>query len=134
MINATTMPKTPNMPDCIFCKIIAKEIPAYIVYEDGDFLAFLSIDPETPGHTLVIPKKHYRWVWDVQNFAAYFEVVRKIALAQRKAFSVEMILSRIVGEEVPHAHIWIFPDRKVAEITPLKDFEGNTKKIIEALQ
>ena len=124
--------------DCIFCKIAAKEIPAHIVYENADFLAFLDINPQSPGHVQVIPKKHYRWVWDVPEtdgrFVAYFEVARKIALAQRKAFGVDMILSRIVGDEVPHAHIWIFPDRKAMESAKLKDFERNAGKIIKALQ
>lgn len=131
------MSDTNIVPSCIFCKIVAKEIPAHIVYEDNDFLAFLDIHPQSPGHVQVIPKKHYRWVWDVPNdggmFAAYFEVARKIALAERKAFGVDMILSRIVGDEVPHAHIWIFPDRTAARTAKLEDFEGNAKKIIGAL-
>ena len=119
------------MKDCIFCKIVNKEIPAYIVYEDDDFLAFLDIHPHTPGHVQVIPKKHCRWVWDLPNIGEYFEVVRKIALAQRKAFDTEWILSKIVGDEVPHAHIWVFPNSEVK--TNRHDLEGNAKKLIEAL-
>lgn len=118
--------------NCIFCKIVNKEIPAEVVYEDDKFLAFLDIRPHSPGHTQVIPKQHYRWVWDVPNTHEYFDVAKKIALAQRKAFNTDFILSRIVGDEVPHAHIWVFPNREV-EGDP-KDFEGNKKKIIEALQ
>lgn len=86
------------MENCIFCKIIKKEIPAEIVYEDKDFIAFLDINPQSPGHCQVIPKKHVRWVWDYENVGAYFEVAKKIALAQRKAFNTEFILSRVVGE------------------------------------
>lgn len=97
------------MTDCIFCKIVSKEIPAHIVYEDENFMAFLDIRPISVGHTLVIPKEHYRWVWDVKNIGEYFEIVRRIAQAQRKAFSSEQIISKIVGEEVPHAHVWIYP-------------------------
>lgn len=115
------------MKDCVFCRIIAGEIPAQKVYEDDSFLAFLSIDPVSPGHTLVIPKQHYRWVWDVPNAGAYFEAARKIALAQKKAFSTDMILSRIVGEEVPHAHIWIYPDPATRD--DKKDLPGNAEKI-----
>jgi histidine triad (HIT) family protein len=115
------------MADCVFCKIVAKEIPAKAVYEDADFLAFLSIQPESPGHTLVIPKKHYRWVWDVPNVGAYFEVARKVAVAQQKAFGTDFILSRIVGEEVPHAHIWIFPNKDVTG--DKADLEGNKNRI-----
>lgn len=120
-----------NSNNCIFCKIVAKQIPAEIVYEDADFLAFLSIQPMTPGHTLIIPKQHYRWVWDVPEgkAGAYFEVARKVALAQKKAFDVEMVLSKIVGEEVPHAHIWIYPD-KAADLRFNKaDLTGNAARI-----
>lgn len=113
--------------NCIFCKIVAKEIPSHVVYEDKDFLAFLDINPQSPGHTQVIPKKHYRWVWDVPNAGDFFEVAKKIALAQRKAFNTDFILSRIIGDEVPHAHIWVFPNDKVKG--DKKDFAGNAEKI-----
>jgi len=120
------------MPDCIFCKIIKKEILAHIVYEDDEFLAFLDIHPQAPGHAQVIPKEHIRWVWDHPNVGKYFEVVKKIALAQRKAFDTDFILSRIVGDEVPHAHIWVFPN---AEVRGNKmDFEENKKKILGSLE
>jgi histidine triad (HIT) family protein len=118
--------------NCIFCKIVKGEIPSHKVYEDENFLAFLSIEPESPGHTLVIPKEHYRWVWGVPNVGEYFEVAKKIALAQQKAFDTDWILSKIVGEEIPHAHIWVFPNDKVKG--DKKDFETNAKKIIENLQ
>ncbi len=127
------------MNSCIFCKIVSKEIPAHIVYEDTNFLAFLDIHPQSPGHTLVIPKKHYRWVWDVPidtisspNITEYFTVVSKIALAQRKAFKQEMILSKIVGEEVPHAHVWVFPSSDAEG--DKNDFETNKNKIIKAIK
>lgn len=122
------------MKDCIFCKIVRKEIPSTNVYEDEDFLAFLDIRPLSPGHTLIIPKEHYRWVWDVPNVGAYFEVVKKIALAQQRAFgTIEEIHSKVVGEEVAHAHVWLFPDPKRA-VGDAKDFEGNAEKIRSALQ
>jgi len=122
------------MNDCIFCKIIAGDIPAHKVYEDDDFLAFLDINPLSPRHTLVIPKTHYRWVWDVPaqagvpgNTGDYFRVVQKIALAQKKAFNTDFVLAKIVGEDVHHAHIWVYPDKSVEGNA--KDFAGNTEKI-----
>ena len=118
-------------PNCTFCKIINGEIPAHTVYEDADFLAFLDINPQSPGHTQVIPKKHYCWVWDIPNAGAYFEVVKKIALAQKKAFGTDFILSKIIGDEVPHAHIWVFPDPKISG--DKKDFESNAEKIRETI-
>ena len=120
------------MDSCIFCKIVAKEIPTHVVYEDDNFLAFLDIHPQSPGHTLVIPKKHYRWVWDVPQLSDYFNVVSKIALAQRKAFSQEHILSKIVGEEIHHAHIWVFPSD--ATEGDKSDFEGNKEKLRKAIE
>ncbi len=121
----------PHDENCIFCKIISGTIPSYKVYEDDKFLAFLDIHPRAPGHTQVIPKDHYRWVWDVPNVGEYFEVVRKIAKAQQKAFNTELIRSQIFGEEINHAHIWIWPnDESVGES---EDFNGNTEKIMAAL-
>ncbi len=119
------------MNNCIFCKIIKREVPADIVYEDNNFIVFLSIDPRSPGHSLIVPKTHYRWVWDVPNSGEYFEVARKIALAQRKAFNTEEIWSKVIGEEVPHAHIWIFP--RPGKEAGLKDFKVNRDKIIANL-
>ena len=115
------------MNDCIFCKIVKGEIPSYKVYEDENFLAFLDINPQSPGHTQVIPKTHYRWVWDVPNAGEYFEIAKKIALAQQKAFDTDFILSKTVGDEVSHAHIWIFPNSTV--LGNKKDFVVNAEKI-----
>jgi histidine triad (HIT) family protein len=120
------------MPSCIFCNIISKEIPSHIVYEDNEFMAFMDIHPISPGHTLVVPKKHYRWVWDVPNTKEYFEVVKRIALAQRRAFKTDAISIKIIGEEIPHAHVWVFPNPDKVE-GETSDFEGNKKKIIENL-
>lgn len=119
------------MNNCIFCKIISGDIPLHKVYEDDNFLAFLDINPQSPGHTQVIPKKHIRWVWDVPNVGEYFEVVRKIAKAQQKAFNTEWVLSKIVGDEIEHAHIWVYPNHNVKG--EKKDFELNAKKIKDNL-
>lgn len=119
------------MNDCIFCKIVKKEIPAEIVYEDNDFIAFLDIHPQSPGHCQVIPKKHVRWVWDYSDVGAYFEIVKKIAEAQRSAFDTDWVLSKIVGDEVHHAHIWVFPNDKVKG--DKNDFKKNAEKIKKAL-
>ncbi len=116
---------------CVFCKIVSGQIPSHQVYEDENFLAFLDINPQSPGHTQVIPKKHYRWVWDVPNAGEYFEVARKIAKALQKAFNTDFILSRIVGDEVEHAHIWVFPNSGVEG--DKNDFKTNAEKIIRSL-
>lgn len=124
-----TESKNSDGASCIFCKIVKGEIPSYKVYEDDNFLAFLDINPQSPGHTQIIPKKHVRWVWDVESAGEYFEVAKKVALAQQKAFNTDWILSKIVGDEVPHAHIWVFPNKDVSG--DKKDFETNLKLIKE---
>ena len=118
------------MDNCIFCKIVKKEIPAQIVYEDNEFLAFLDINPREPGHVQVIPKKHYRWVWDVHNIGKYFEVVKKIALAQKKAFKCDLIRSQVYGDEVAHAHVWVWPENG----TGSKNLEQNREILIKNLK
>ncbi len=124
------------MENCIFCKIVKKEIPVNIVYEDENFIAFIDINPTAPGHCQVIPKKHYRWVWDLPaqagvpgSIGEYFEVAQKIAKAQMKAFDTDWVLSKIVGEDVEHAHIWVYPNSNIKG--DKKDFEGNAEKLRE---
>lgn len=95
------------MDNCIFCKIAQGNIPCYKIYEDNTFLAFLDARPRSQGHTLVIPKTHYRWVWDVQE--NYSLVVNKVANALKKAFTTDFVVSFVIGEEVPHAHIHLVP-------------------------
>ena len=95
--------------DCIFCKIISGKIPSFKVYEDDDFFAFLDIRPLNPGHTLIVPKMHCRWVWDCENIGKYFEVVAKIASAIKIAMSTDYVVSLIFGEEILHAHVWLVP-------------------------
>jgi histidine triad (HIT) family protein len=120
------------MTDCLFCKIVTGEIPAYKIYEDDGFLAFLDIRPQSPGHLLIIPKVHYRWVWDVPAQTEYFALATKLATILRQTFKTEAIRLKIVGEEVPHAHIWLFPDPNIAG--DKNDLTGNQAKILENLR
>ena len=129
------------MSECIFCKIVAKKIPAEIVYEDNNFLAFLDINPRSPGHCQVIPKQHFRWVWDLPagrqacpNAGEYFVVAQKVAHAIQKSFNQPAVWSRITGEEIEHAHVWLFPDPREGKTSDGKsDFAGNAEKIKKAL-
>lgn len=114
--------------DCIFCKIVKGELPCYKIYEDKDFLALLDIKPRNPGHVLIIPKKHYRWVWDVPNLDEYYKVVGKIVSALKKALNTDWIVSLVWGEEVLHAHVWLIPRFKNDDIEfPFK--ESTIKKL-----
>lgn len=128
--------KLSEYKDCIFCKIINGELPSYKIYEDDEFLAFLDIFPPVEGYTLVVPKKHYRWVWDVENIGRYFEVCKKIALHFQKVTKNKLVFSMTIGEEVPHAHVRIIPGNdekfneefyKFLDITRTQDMLGQDK-------
>ncbi|MEM5797678.1 MAG: HIT domain-containing protein [Candidatus Aenigmatarchaeota archaeon] len=94
---------------CIFCAIVENQIPSFKVYEDDKFLAFLDIRPVNKGHTLVIPKKHYRWTYDVDDFGAYCEVAKKVALAVINSLEAKFVQFVTAGLEIPHAHIHVVP-------------------------
>jgi len=96
-------------PDCIFCKIARNEIPSYKIYEEDNFLAFLDINPTSEGHTVVIQKNHYGYVWDVENIGDYMKVCKKIAEHFRKVIKNKIVYSIIHGEGVEHAHIHLIP-------------------------
>jgi histidine triad (HIT) family protein len=99
------------MDDSIFTKIIRGEIPSYKVYEDDMTLAFLDIHPKQPGHTLVIPKKQVDFVWDLANedYQAVMATVKKVALRIRDVLGRPYVGELVVGIEVPHAHIHVYP-------------------------
>ncbi len=96
------------MKDCLFCKIVRDELPAIKVYEDDLFIGFMDIFPKAKGHTLVIPKEHHRWVYDVPQFEAYWGAARKITTAIQKGLGPKWISYFTYGA-VPHAHIHILP-------------------------
>jgi len=95
--------------DCVFCKIAKKEIPSNIVWEDENFIAFFDIKPLSKGHTLIIPKKHFRWVWDVENYSEYFEKVKEVKKILDEKYKPLWTELKIMGNEIPHAHIHLIP-------------------------
>ncbi len=97
------------MDDCIFCKIVKGEIPCYKIYEDEYFLAFLDISEFTPGHTLVIPKKHYRFIWNVDDISGYAQAVKKICSHYTEVLGYKYVDTLSFGRMVPHAHIHLVP-------------------------
>ena len=102
--------------DCVFCRIVAGELPAEKVYEDGDVVAFMDINPVAKGHTLVVPKAHSDPITDTPDdvLAKVIAVVRKVARAQFQALraegvSVSQANGRAAGQEVPHIHFHVIP-------------------------
>lgn len=99
------------MEDTVFHKIVRGEIPCYKIYEDDNYLAFLDKFPLAYAHTLVIPKKYYKYVWDLpeDEIGEYFKVCSKIARYFQKVSGKDVVYSFILGSGVPYAHIHIIP-------------------------
>lgn len=105
------------MTDCIFCKIIAGAIPSYTVYEDDVVKAFLDISQGTPGHTLVVPKKHVKdlFAYDEDLAAAVFSRLPKIARAVKKSnpaikgMNIINNNGEVAYQSVFHSHIHLVP-------------------------
>lgn len=102
--------------DCVFCKIIAGEIATHKVYEDDATLAFLDIQPNHPGHTLVIPKDHVENIYGIsdESLCRVMMTVRKVAIAVKNgvdADGINIIMNNesAAGQEVFHAHIHVIP-------------------------
>lgn len=90
----------------IFSKIIAGEIPCYKIYEDEKTFAFLDIHPETPGHTLVVPKNEVDKIYDLpmEDYLAVMKTVKMLAKRMEEVFG-ERTLLKVIGTDVPHAHV-----------------------------
>lgn len=109
------------MNDCIFCKIINKEIPSTIVYEDDEILAFRDINPVSPVHILVIPKKHISSLIDLKEddelvVGKIYTVINKIAKQEGikdKGFRVVVNCGEDGGQEVKHLHFHILGGKKL---------------------
>lgn len=103
------------MENCIFCKIIAGDIPSHKIYEDEHVYAFLDINPSTKGHTLVIPKNHCIDIYDMdaETAANTFQAIPKIANAIKAAFN-PIGLNIVNNNQKPHQvvfhyHIHLIP-------------------------
>jgi histidine triad (HIT) family protein len=106
--------------ECIFCKIIKKEIPAYIVWENHNSLAFLDINPIKPGHILLIPKIHCEDIFEM-NEEAYQQLLataKQLIPHLKKATSAKRIGMIVEGFGVAHAHIHFVPVNFGNELNP----------------
>ena len=95
----------------VFTRIIAGELPAHFVWQDDSCVAFLSIEPLRPGHTLVVPRVEVdHWIdLDADTVAALMRVARRIARAQQAVYRPTRVGLMIAGLEVPHAHVHVSP-------------------------
>ena len=95
----------------IFTKIIQGEIPSYKIAEDENYFAFLDINPNAKGHTLVIPKKEVNKIFDLDKemYSGLMDFSYRVAKALEKAVPCERIGMSVIGLEVPHVHVHLIP-------------------------
>lgn len=106
--------------ECIFCKIVRKEIPAYIFYEDEISIAFLDINPRSKGMSIIIPKKHYSNFDD--DLKTSIEILKRsllIAKGIKDVLNSAFINIAILPSQIPHFHIRIYPISDLKKEIPL---------------
>ncbi len=127
---------------CVFCDIVRGDNPHHIVYEDAEYLGFLDKYPLNPGHTQLIPKQHYRWVWDMDSadLGFLFMKARRVAKALQKVMNTDWVIADTGGIGVPHAHVHLvprfeddghgeLPDPKILREIPEPEMEDIAKRI-----
>ena len=122
----------------VFTKIINGDIPAHKIYEDAKTLAFLDIHPESKGHVLVIPKLEVDKIYDLPDadYDALMHTVKKLSRHLEKKLGTR-ILWKVVGTDVPHAHVHLMPldpnwqYGKTLDLTPEEFEEIRTKLALE---
>lgn len=114
------------MADSIFTKIIKGEIPCHKIYEDGRTFAFLDIHPKTPGHTLVVPKRQVEFVWDLddEDYQAVMATAKKVAQKLRAVLGQPYVGELVIGIDVPHAHVHVYPFATVEESRYIPDLDA----------
>lgn len=101
---------------CVFCKIIARKESAEIIYEDKLCVAFLDKHPQTPGHIQLIPKDHFRWIYEVPYIGELFTTAAIIIRGIIPVLGADHVTLATYGIEITHAHIWIVPQYSKSEI------------------
>jgi histidine triad (HIT) family protein len=111
----------------IFSRIINKEIPAYVIAENDEFLAFLDITPIAIGHCLVIPKTEVDYIFDLEDqaYQNLFLFAKQVARKLKHAIPCRKIGVAVVGLEVPHAHIHLVPMNTIGDL----NFSGERLKL-----
>lgn len=107
----------------IFSKIVSGEIPAHVVTETTDFLAFLDVSPLVMGHVLVIPKKEIDYIFDMDDeiYTGLTLFAKTVATGVKKAFPCKKVGVAVIGLEVPHAHIHLIPMNNVSDMNFSKE-------------
>jgi|SRR3989344_4489032 len=123
------------MKDCIFCKIVHKEIKTDIIYEDRNSLAFLDINPVNLGHILLIPKAHHKMMVDTPDnlLSKLFITSKKLMKVLKQAAKADFVILAVVGIDVPHFHIHLIPrysNDGLANFWPTKKYKNKEAEMI----
>lgn len=128
-------------PNCIFCKIVEKKIPAEIVFEDDKLISFLDINPVNHGHLLVIPKNHYPLLTETPDevLSNVFIKSKSLMKTLERATNSDFVVLTVVGTDVPHFHIHLIPrfyEDGLAGFWPAKKYESSDqmKEIAERIR
>ncbi len=128
------------MKDCVFCKIVKGEISAEKIYDDKNVYAFLDMGPVNPGHTLVIPKEHYKIMAETPDniLARVFVVAKKLMKVIKKTMKADFVAVSVVGVDVPHFHVHLVPryfNDGMANFWPHKKYrDGEIEKVGEKIR
>lgn len=133
------------MKDCIFCKIISREISTQILFEDDNFISFLDAHPVTPGHSLVVPKKHSTDVLDMDtaDIGPLMEVAQHLAktiktVVSAPGMNINHNAGSAAGQVIFHTHFHIIPRFEKDGLTnhPHRDYppEERQKKLAESIR
>lgn len=116
----------------IFTKIINGEIPSYKVAENDNFIAFLDINPNVKGHTLVVPKKEENKLFDLskEEYSALMDFSYRVAKALEKTIDCKRIGMSVIGLEVPHVHVHLIPIQQMADMQFMKKEKLTTDEFI----
>lgn len=106
--------------NCLFCKIINQEIPSYTIYEDNLVKVFLDVNPDSPGHTLIIPKKHYQDLGDIDNQTLMHimetsRVIKEKLENKLNCDGITLVQNNGESQEIKHYHLHLKPYYKNKE-------------------
>ena len=122
--------------DCIFCKIVKKEIPSYVIMETENSMAFLDVFPVSRGHTLIIPKNHHEKVQDMEesDSADLFNTVRNVISKVDKITGSTLLAvhnGKESGQEIPHVHVHLIPRKLSDQAGPVHSMFKDRPKLSE---
>lgn len=113
----------------LFVKIINREIPAHIIWENDEFIAFLDISPIQIGHTLIVPKIQTDYIFDLENtnYSKFFLVAKDVAKILKNKLNCKRIAILVEGFAVPHCHIHLIPLNSELDLKSQRKVLSNEK-------